>query len=1245
METAGDESTRCYCLLFEPGRRGRDERSGSDGISSSSGGINNNNINNIISSSSISNSSISSSSAATPLRRASMPNVAEPAAERPAAVLKCGYLRKQKSAHRRFFVLRGPEPASPAGRLEYYESERKWRQRSGGPKRSVALHTCLCVSRRADARHRYLVALYTKDEYFAVAAESEQEQDAWHRALSDLLAQARASLPPHAPGDAGGVTKPRAAVGAARGAGGVGGGGGGGGGTSGGGGGAGGAEEEKLCSDDIYGAVPTAASSPQAGTFSSEVWQVTLKPRGLGQSRNMCGVYRLCLSARTISFVKLNSVTPDVALQLMNIRRCGHSENLFFIELGRSAVTGPGEFWMQVEDCVVAQNLHETILEAMKAMGEFPDFRPRSKSHSASSSSTNPISVPQRRHMKSLPPSKTGLTRRSRTESLNAACSSPATKAGLAGIRVRTASEGDRAACRPYSVAGSPVSVSPTAFIGGYPHSLRKSSKLQPLLNVTGRSVSVPAAPSPTSHVTSPVSMSSTSSGLGSTTDTLYARPSSTSVSGSYSDGGFISSDEYGSSPIDFKNHCNRSATPESLGRTPPVREEQEPDNYMSMDPGCGYAGPAGRAKRSSVEEVDGEKAPGLHSKRGYSSCTAPPLAFHQKPSQAAAGSLEEYTPMTPGGGGGYPGRMSYSVSPRPASLPAARVTRHEEYVALVTAGKLKDDDGYMPMSPGVAQLPPPQLGCCNAAGSGRHDDYVPMSPKSVSAPQQIVNPRQRTSATDDGYMMMSPGLNGGNFSPDAGQEYVVKWANASNPVGSSGSADDGVGNMSGHYMNMSPGGVMGSTPEEMYAPVMAGTEKVSYLYNALPHSCKAATRKYSVVQPCAPESDPANVKTRQEILFGGDKSSSSSNDSLTSDGTPSTSGSGIRRAAKKQSGRTICPSKLLLSRIKPEPQEQGAEPHRVAEPVSPGEYVNIHFRAKVDCAVSNSDPADLGKPSLKSTTTDSPTCYGMNGSWRPSPRNFDCVGQAKLPAGEPVSPRSVPGPFSPEDPCAGLGYQPVHVGGTHLPTPLYEAESDYTEMTFQVAPPPSASKPLLSPKPEAARAVGLAPGMNRLSLVEHAPGGTPTFAVSNPDEGAKVIRANEQGRRRHSSETFSSVSSAPAAKASTTLGSQSWSLLEDAKHHGSFESVCASASSPGGTGAMEQGLSTMSRKASAGFENGLNYIAFLVSDDGATATAAGDEAGGRRSTHVNCSNAAKGDYGPYSSMDFPRAAATAHES
>uniref|UniRef100_A0A8C8BMH9 Insulin receptor substrate 1 n=1 Tax=Otus sunia TaxID=257818 RepID=A0A8C8BMH9_9STRI len=217
-------------------------------------------------------------------------------------VRKVGYLRKPKSMHKRFFVLRAASESGPA-RLEYYENEKKWRHKSGAPKRSIPLESCFNINKRADSKNKHLVALYTKDEHFAIAADSEPEQESWYQALLQLHNRAKAG-------------------------------------------------------EDSYGEVAP-------GPAFKEVWQVILKPKGLGQTKNLIGIYRLCLTNKTISFVKLNSDAAAVVLQLLNIRRCGHSENFFFIEVGRSAVTGPGEFWMQVDDSVVAQNMHETILEAI----------------------------------------------------------------------------------------------------------------------------------------------------------------------------------------------------------------------------------------------------------------------------------------------------------------------------------------------------------------------------------------------------------------------------------------------------------------------------------------------------------------------------------------------------------------------------------------------------------------------------------------------------------------------------------------------------------------------------------------------------------------------------------------------------------------------------------------------------------------------------------------------------------------
>ncbi|KAM9584482.1 uncharacterized protein ACIGJ3_002915 [Trichechus inunguis] len=227
----------------------------------------------------------------------------------PADVRLCGHLRKQKSHSRRFFVLRVDPP-----RLECYKSEQKFRASCGKaarPKLSVSLAGACTISKRADVRQRHLIVLYTRDSSLGVAAASEAEQQAWYSALLEV----------------------RAATAAAG---------------------------------------PTSSGDP-----FQDVWPVTLRPKGLGRTRGLgSGGYRLCLGSGTLSLLRKpedrhcrdTQASPALLLPLLSVRRCGHADSFFFLELGRSAPTGPGELWLQAPDAVVAQSIHETVLASMKRL-------------------------------------------------------------------------------------------------------------------------------------------------------------------------------------------------------------------------------------------------------------------------------------------------------------------------------------------------------------------------------------------------------------------------------------------------------------------------------------------------------------------------------------------------------------------------------------------------------------------------------------------------------------------------------------------------------------------------------------------------------------------------------------------------------------------------------------------------------------------------------------------------------------
>ncbi|XP_049876315.1 insulin receptor substrate 1 isoform X3 [Pectinophora gossypiella] len=105
------------------------------------------------------------------------------------------------------------------------------------------------------------------------------------------------------------------------------------------------------------------------------VWQVNVQKKGLGATKNIQGLYNLCLTDKTLTLVKIksqNNVISDLGIperveySLKNIRRCGDSECFFYMEVGRQTATGAGELWMHSDDSNIAQSMHSTIYHAMR---------------------------------------------------------------------------------------------------------------------------------------------------------------------------------------------------------------------------------------------------------------------------------------------------------------------------------------------------------------------------------------------------------------------------------------------------------------------------------------------------------------------------------------------------------------------------------------------------------------------------------------------------------------------------------------------------------------------------------------------------------------------------------------------------------------------------------------------------------------------------------------------------------------
>ncbi|XP_041981916.1 insulin receptor substrate 1 isoform X2 [Aricia agestis] len=221
------------------------------------------------------------------------------------AVVRQGHLRKLKTMKKKYFVLRA-ETSESSARLEYYESEKKFRS-GAAPRRVLPLKSCYNITRRLDLKQKHVIALFTKEEQLCIVADNEQDLHAW---LTSILKLFR--------------------------------------------------------SDD---------ASQELLHPIQHVWQVNVQKKGLGATRNIQGLYNLCLTDSTITLVKIKShnhvisdldIPERVQYSLKNIRRCGDSECFFYMEVGRQTVTGAGELWMHSDDSNIAQSMHSTIYHAMR---------------------------------------------------------------------------------------------------------------------------------------------------------------------------------------------------------------------------------------------------------------------------------------------------------------------------------------------------------------------------------------------------------------------------------------------------------------------------------------------------------------------------------------------------------------------------------------------------------------------------------------------------------------------------------------------------------------------------------------------------------------------------------------------------------------------------------------------------------------------------------------------------------------
>ena len=119
--------------------------------------------------------------------------------------------------------------------------------------------------------------------------------------------------------------------------------------------------------------------------------------KGLSEQKVIFGNYHLCLSRKSITFIRIRLEKSSsgesrmciIEFMLTTMRRCEYSQIFFYMEVGRQSSLGPGELWMETEDALVAQNMHKLILSAMTAMFE----EPMRKRFSSANEASKPINL------------------------------------------------------------------------------------------------------------------------------------------------------------------------------------------------------------------------------------------------------------------------------------------------------------------------------------------------------------------------------------------------------------------------------------------------------------------------------------------------------------------------------------------------------------------------------------------------------------------------------------------------------------------------------------------------------------------------------------------------------------------------------------------------------------------------------------------------------------------------------------
>lgn len=408
-------------------------------------------------------------------------------------------------------------------------------------------------------------------------------------------------------------------------------------------------------------------------------------------------------------------------------------------------------------------------------------------------------------------------------------------------------------------------------------------------------------------------------------------------------------------------------------------------------------------------------------------------------------------------------------------------------------------------------------------------------------------------------------------------------------------------------YMDMSPGNSVPKHPSDSNYIHTTSVSKGFSSYFSLPRSFKALSGQNGDHSEYVPMSSPG------KLLYGAPENVKGVSSETLANGIsklPTLKGSDEGLGQSRAARPTRLPLGTRGSNTIPRMYDRTVPP----EPASPGEYINIDFNEK-----ASNTPYSL-------SAEGSPSSLGSSSDHRQSPlsdyMSVDLDVQSPKAAKElsnSLTDISIYSSSSIPRNQLNPDYARLSFGAACVSTASNRTD-DYTEMTFNMAATPP--RPFATESDSAVKMDSPSSIVNRLCIVDRYAGSS-SFSVpsSDPPIGPKVIRADPQGRRRHSSETFSSAG---------TVTTSSSFFTDSSKRHSSasFDNVWLKPDENISDGQENK----MSRDTSTGFQNGLNYIALNLRDDPLSCEAS------TTAPACHLQNGTSGlDSGAYVSIDFSR--------